>query len=89
MYGLYLLHHINGQMHVCLIASSIKIITKCVAAVYQPGWFHVETYMHVLGLQLANTASAAAKITIKEYQFYHVLIHIIIYELHNILCLNK
>ena len=25
---------INGQMHVCLIASSIKIITKRVAVVY-------------------------------------------------------
>ena len=49
MYGLYLLCHANGQTHVCLIALSVKIITKCIAVVYQfksPGWFHVETYMH-------------------------------------------
>ena len=35
MYGFYLLHHANGQMHVCLIASSVKIITKRVAIVYR------------------------------------------------------
>ena len=50
---LYLLHHTNDQMHVvCLIASPIKIIAKRVAVVYRfklPGWFHVETYMLVLG----------------------------------------
>ena len=44
----------NGQTHVCLIASSVKIITiKRIAVMYgfkSPGWFHVETYMHVLGL---------------------------------------
>ena len=34
-YGLYLLRHANGQIHVCLIASSLKIINKRVAAVYQ------------------------------------------------------
>ena len=44
------------QMHVCLIASFVKIITKHFAIVYdvydssQPGWFHVKTYMRVLGL---------------------------------------
>ena len=27
LYGFYLLHHANGRTHVCLIASSIKIIT--------------------------------------------------------------
>ena len=44
----------NGQTHVCLIASSIKITTiKRIAVMYSfksQGWFHVETYMHVLGL---------------------------------------
>ena len=43
-----------SQTHVCLIASSVKIITiKRIAVVYgfkSPGWFDVETYMHVLGL---------------------------------------
>ena len=29
LYSLCLLHYTNGQMHVCLIASSIKIINKC------------------------------------------------------------
>ena len=47
----YLLYHVNGQMHVYLIASSIKIIKKrnvflCINS-SQPGWFHVKTYMHV------------------------------------------
>ena len=54
LYGFYLLRHANGQTHVWLIASSVKIITiKRIAVVYgfkSPGWFHVETYMHVLGL---------------------------------------
>ena len=31
LYDLYLLCHANGQTHVCLIASSVKIITKCAA----------------------------------------------------------
>ena len=39
---------------VCLIASSVKIIAiKRIAVVYgfkSPGWFDVETCMHVLGL---------------------------------------
>ena len=36
LYGLYLLHHANGKMHVYLITSSITIITKWIAvAVYQ------------------------------------------------------
>ena len=26
---------INGQTHMCLIASSVKIVTKCIAVVYQ------------------------------------------------------
>ena len=41
--------HTNGQMHVCLIASLVKIITKLCTNSSQPGWFHVETCMfHVL-----------------------------------------
>ena len=44
----------NGQTYVSLIASSVKIITiKRIAVIYgfkSPVWFHVETYMHVLGL---------------------------------------
>ena len=69
MYGLYLLHHANGQMHVYLVASSVKIITKHVLSCTdssQLGWFYVETYMTVLGLWFANTV--AAKITIKRVQ---------------------
>ena len=52
--------------HVCLIASFVKIITiKRIAVVYRfksPGWFHVETYMHVLGLSYANTAGAIKRV---------------------------
>ena len=47
----------NGQMHVYLIASSIKIITKYNVFIIctdssQPEWFHVDTYMCVLGCDL-------------------------------------
>ena len=34
LYGLYSLRHTNGQTHVCLIASSVNIITKRIAAMY-------------------------------------------------------
>ena len=68
LYGLHLLRHINGQIHMNLIALSVKIITKgdvllCTDS-SQSGWFDVETYMHVLRLYFANTA--AAKIVIKH-----------------------
>ena len=36
LYSFYLLRHANGQTHVCLIASSVKIIIKRVAVIY---WF--------------------------------------------------
>ena len=56
LHAFYLLRHANGQTHVCLIASSVKIITiKCIAVVYgfkSPGWFDVETYMHVFGCDM-------------------------------------
>ena len=35
LYDFYLLHHVNGQMHVSLIASCVKIITKHIAVVYR------------------------------------------------------
>ena len=35
LYDFYLLRHTNGLTHVCLIASSVNIITKCVVVVYQ------------------------------------------------------
>ena len=59
----------------------------------QPGWFHVETYLRVLGLWFLNTA--VAKIAIKQVQwkagrsFHHVMIHLTNYTMHNFLCLNK
>ena len=52
LYGLNLLSHASGQMHMYLIASSVKIITKCyVFTMYRfKSASHIETYMHVLGL---------------------------------------
>ena len=41
LYSIYLLCHANGQMYVCLIASSIKSIIKRLVAMYhssQPAW---------------------------------------------------
>ena len=35
LYDFHVLHNVNGQMHVYLIASSIKIITKRVAVMYR------------------------------------------------------
>ena len=61
LYSFYLLCHANAQTHMCLIASSVKIITKSVlpyANSSQPGWFNVEIYMRVLGLSFVNTAVA-------------------------------
>ena len=66
-YAFYLLCHANAQTHMCLIASSIKIITEsALAYAYssQPGWFNVEIYMRVLGLSFVNIA--VAKIVIKH-----------------------
>ena len=47
--------HIFGQVHVYLIASSVKILPSMLLPCTksdQPGWcvFYVESYMHVLGL---------------------------------------
>ena len=50
----YYVCHTNGQTHMYLIPSSIKIINKhnvfpCTDSSRQ-GWFHAETSMHILGL---------------------------------------
>ena len=85
---LILLCHANGQKHIYLIASSIKIIYKSNVLLCtdsnQPKWFHVETYLCILGLRFADTA--ASKIIIKHLYddrlvdcFCHVLIHITFY----------
>ena len=65
LYGLYLLCHTNGQFQVYLIASSIKILAMFLLCTNssQPEWFHVKTYMDILGLWFANTG--ALKIVIK------------------------
>ena len=62
---LILLHHANGQIHMSLIASSLKIVNKwnvlpCTDS-SQPGWFHVQTYMYVLGVWFDNTADTKIK----------------------------
>ena len=98
LYDLYLLCRANGQVHVCLIASSIKIINKCNVLPYtdssQPRWFHIETYMYVLGLWfsiqllLLKSLSSAYDDRLVD-RFHYVLIHIMNYEIRNILCLKK
>ena len=56
LYDLNLLHHTTGQVHVYLIASFVKIITKhnvyrhMLIQVSQDGFMLRLTYMHVLGL---------------------------------------
>ena len=54
--GLYLLHHTNGQMHMCMITSSIKIIINAMLLSYtdssQPGWFYVDTYVCVCSMAM-------------------------------------
>ena len=50
-----------------LIASSVKLLPGTLLLCTdssKPGWFHVETYMHVLGLWFAN--ETATKMTIKR-----------------------
>ena len=67
--GLYLLHHINGQMHLYMIALSIKIINKCIEHCHVPiqvsqDGFVLRLICLFLGLWFAN--AAAAKIFIKH-----------------------
>ena len=65
LYGLYLIRYTNGQTHVYLIASSVKITTKHAMSCTnssQPGQFHVEAYIHVLGLWYANTVGAIKQV---------------------------
>ena len=54
LYGLYLLHLANGQMHMHLIASSVKIIIK--HNVFTVYWF--KSARMVLYWDFANTADA-------------------------------
>ena len=61
---LYLLCWANSQIHLYVIASSIKIFNRhnvlsCPDS-SQPGWFHIERYnnMCVLGLLIFITATA-------------------------------
>ena len=64
LYALYLLHHANGQIHVCLLLKLLPSTFLSCTDSSQPGSFDVETYMHILGLWFNNTAGA--KITMKQ-----------------------
>ena len=105
LHRLYLLHHANGQMQVYFIASSIKIITKCVLPCTnssQPGW---DLYMHALGLWFGNTAAAKSSSSNHNNRlvdhFHHVLIYVYAWTnrltcfsscnlpIHLLLCVNK
>ena len=87
LYSLYLLHHINGHMHVCLITSYLLRLFPsefllCTNS-SQQGWLYIETYMCILGLRLP--IQLLLKLLSSEYDhrlvnhrlvncFYHVLI---------------
>ena len=60
----YYVRLIICQMHVCLITSFIKIITKCIAVVYlsQDGFMLRLIIMHVFGLWYTNTAVAIKRV---------------------------
>ena len=83
-------------MHMCLIASSVKIITiKHIGVVYRfksPGWLHVETYMHVVGLRCSNTAGAIKRVR-RSMIGYKIVSsctdYVLEYKACNILYLNK
>ena len=97
---LYLLHHANGQMHVYLIASFVKIITmqaQCFA-VYRfksTRMVHVEAYICVfLGYDLP--IQLLLKLLSSTYggnrlvdHFHHAPNHITNYKIFNTLCLTK
>ena len=89
LYGSYyiILMAKNAWLH-CLSIFLPSMFLPCTDS-SQPGWFHDEIYMHVLGLWYANKAGA-----IKQVQqqigrlFHHVPIHITNYKICNILRLN-
>ena len=62
--GLYLLCHAHSQMHVyCTwLHNPLKLLTSVILLLCtdssQPGWFHVETCIHVLGSWFSNIAAA-------------------------------
>ena len=48
----------------------------------QPEWFHIETYMRILGLWYANTAGAIKQVPWQIGRwFHHALIHLTNYEI--------
>ena len=96
--SLYLLHHVKGQMHMCLIASFVKIINKsnalsCTTQVNQDG-FMLRLICIFLGCDLAiqllpKSLSSPYEDRLVDH-FHNVMhnykINITVCE---ILCLNK
>ena len=80
-------------MHMCLIASSVKVITKCIAVMYfSQDFLMLRLICMFLGCVYANTAGA-----IKLYNdrlidwkiISPIPIHVTNYEICNILCLKN
>ena len=98
LYGLYLLHHANGQMHVYLIASSVKIINKRnVLAMTQ---FKSTRMVSCWDLYSCSCADLPIQLLLKslsntcndrlvDFHYRYVLIHIMNYKICNILCSNR
>ena len=99
LYGSYLLHHANGQIHVYLLYYPLIFFKKSngfavcqfKSAKMVSCWdLHACSWAVIL---VADTA--AAKIVSSTYddklvdRLHHVLIHIMNYEICNILCLKK
>ena len=77
----------------CMCASLLELSPSALLSCTdssQPGWFHVETYMCVLGLWYANTAGAMKQV--QQWigrSVHHLPIYITNHVICNILCLNK
>ena len=88
MYALYLIHHTNGQMHMCLIASSIKDYYQarccCVLIQVSQDGFMLRLICVFLGYDMPIQLVLSS-----EYDNYDRSEDVTDYKICNILCLNK
>ena len=82
---------ISDQMHVCLIASSIKIITKCVAVVYRFKSARMVSVMLRLICVFLGCDMPIQLVLSNEYNDWKIVSSCTVscYKICNILCLNK
>ena len=92
MYGFYLLCHTNGHTHVSLIASSVNIITKRVAVMYQFKSARMVSVMLRLICMFVGCDMPIQLVLSSEYDDWKIMYRFTsqtCYKICNILSLNK